>query len=95
MSKTGSQILIDALKKENVEYIFGLPGGVIIPLFDTLFDESDIKFILTRHEQAAGHAADGYARATGKTGVCIVHSLHGLHTHGCHNGSGKNAPYRQ
>jgi len=74
MSKTGSQILIDALKKENVEYIFGLPGGVIIPLFDTLFDESEIKFILTRHEQAAGHAADGYARATGKVGVCIVTS---------------------
>ncbi|NOR64815.1 MAG: hypothetical protein GQ468_02230, partial [Candidatus Scalindua sp.] len=48
MSRTGSQILIDALKKENVEYIFGLPGGVIIPLFDTLYDESDIKFILTR-----------------------------------------------
>ena len=74
MHKTGSQILIDALKKENVEYIFGLPGGVIIPLFDTLFDESEIKFILTRHEQAAGHAADGYARATGRVGVCIVTS---------------------
>ena len=74
MKKTGSQILIDALKKEDVEYIFGLPGGVIIPLFDTLFDESEIKFILTRHEQAAGHAADGYARATGKVGVCIVTS---------------------
>jgi acetolactate synthase I/II/III large subunit len=74
MKKTGSQILINALKKENVEYIFGLPGGVIIPLFDTLFDESEIKFILTRHEQAAGHAADGYARATGKVGVCIVTS---------------------
>jgi len=74
MKKAGSQILIDALKKENVEYIFGLPGGVIIPLFDTLFDESEIKFILTRHEQAAGHAADGYARATGKVGVCLVTS---------------------
>ncbi len=74
MHKTGSQILIDALKKEDVEYIFGLPGGVIIPLFDTLFDETDINFILTRHEQAAGHAADGYARATGKVGVCIVTS---------------------
>ena len=74
MSKTGSQILIDALKKENVEYIFGLPGGVVIPLFDTLFDYSDLKFILTRHEQAAGHAADGYARATGKVGVCVVTS---------------------
>ena len=74
MEKTGSQVLIDALKKENVEYIFGLPGGVVIPLFDTLFDYSDLKFILTRHEQAAGHAADGYARATGKVGVCLVTS---------------------
>src|SRR3989337_1673466 len=74
MSKTGSQILIDTLKNENVEYIFGLPGGVVIPLFDTLFDNTDLKFILTRHEQAAGHAADGYARATGKVGVCIVTS---------------------
>ncbi len=74
MLKTGSQILIDSLKKENVEYIFGLPGGVVIPFFDTLFDYSDIKFILTRHEQAAGHAADGYSRATGKVGVCVVTS---------------------
>lgn len=74
MSRTGSEILIDVLKKEGVEYIFGLPGGVVIPLFDKLFDYSDLKFILTRHEQAAGHAADGYARATGKVGVCIVTS---------------------
>lgn len=73
MTRTGSQILIDVLKKEGVEYIFGIPGGVVIPLFDTLFD-ADLKFILTRHEQAAGHAADGYARATGKVGVCIVTS---------------------
>src|SRR3989338_248072 len=74
MSKTGSQILIDTLKNENVEYIFGLPGGVVIPLFDTLFDNTDLKFILTRHEQGAAHAADGYARATGKVGVCFATS---------------------
>lgn len=73
MSRTGSQILIDTLKEEKVEYVFGLPGGAVIPLFDHLFD-SDIKFILTRHEQGAGHMADGYARATGKVGVCIVTS---------------------
>ncbi|GJQ58406.1 MAG: biosynthetic-type acetolactate synthase large subunit [Candidatus Scalindua sp. AMX11] len=73
MARTGSQILIDALKQENVEYVFGLPGGAVIPLFDHLMD-SDIKFILARHEQGAGHAADGYARATGKVGVCIVTS---------------------
>ncbi len=73
MPRTGSQILLDALKEEKVEYIFGLPGGAVIPLFDHIMD-SDIKFILARHEQGAGHAADGYARATGKVGVCIVTS---------------------
>lgn len=73
MIKTGSQILLDALIREGVEYIFGIPGGVVLPLFDKLYD-SPIKFILTRHEQAAGHAADGYARATGKVGVCLATS---------------------
>ncbi len=73
MIKTGSQILVDALIREGVDYVFGIPGGAVLPLFDTLF-ESPIKFILTRHEQGAGHAADGYARATGKAGVCIVTS---------------------
>ncbi len=73
MIKTGSQILVDALIREGVEYVFGIPGGVVLPLFDVLF-ESPIKFILTRHEQGAGHAADGYARATGKVGVCLVTS---------------------
>lgn len=73
MEKTGSQILIDSLINEGVEYVFGIPGGVLIPLFDTLYD-SPLKFILTRHEQAAGHAADGYARATGKVGTCLATS---------------------
>lgn len=73
MIKTGSQILLDALIREGVEYIFGIPGGVVLPLFDKLYD-SPIKFVLTRHEQAAGHAADGYARATGKVGVCLATS---------------------
>jgi acetolactate synthase-1/2/3 large subunit len=70
---TGAQILIDCLKREGVELIFGYPGGQILPTFDKLYD-SDIRFILTRHEQAAAHAADGYARATGKPGVCLVTS---------------------
>lgn len=65
--------MIDSLLNEGVEYVFGIPGGVLIPLFDTLYD-SQIKFILTRHEQGAGHAADGYARATGKAGVCLATS---------------------
>lgn len=74
MKKTGAQIIIDALIQENVEVLFGYPGGVVIPIFDVLYDTKEIKFILTRHEQAAAHAADGYARATGKVGVCLATS---------------------
>ena len=70
---TGAQILIECLKREGVEVMFGYPGGVVLPLFDKLYD-APIKFILTRHEQAAAHAADGYARATGKVGVCLATS---------------------
>ncbi|MBN1913142.1 MAG: biosynthetic-type acetolactate synthase large subunit [Candidatus Omnitrophica bacterium] len=66
----GAQVLIECLKREGVEVIFGYPGGQVLPIFDKIYD-SDIKFILTRHEQAAAHAADGYARVTGKVGVCI------------------------
>ncbi len=71
---TGSQTVVEVLKKEGVDTIFGYPGGAVIPLFDALYDEESINLILTRHEQAAVHAADGYARSTGKTGVCIVTS---------------------
>jgi len=70
---TGSQMIIKCLKEEGVEVIFGYPGGKVIPLYDALFD-SDIRHILVRHEQGAAHAADGYARVTGKTGVCIATS---------------------
>ncbi|MDD5292471.1 MAG: biosynthetic-type acetolactate synthase large subunit, partial [Candidatus Omnitrophica bacterium] len=70
---TGAQIFVEALKKENVEIIFGYPGGQVLPIFDKLYD-AGIRFILTRHEQGAAHAADGYARATGKVGVCIATS---------------------
>ena len=70
---TGAQILIKCLKREGVEVIFGYPGGQVLPIFDEIYD-MDIKFILTRHEQGAAHAADGYARATGKVGVCIATS---------------------
>jgi len=69
----GSEILIECLKREGVDVIFGYPGGSVIPLFDKLY-ESDIKFYLVRHEQGAAHMADGYARATGKVGVCIATS---------------------
>lgn len=74
MKKSGAEILIDALIKEKVEYVFGYPGGVVIPIFDVLYDAQKIKVILTRHEQAAAHAADGYARATGRPGVCLATS---------------------
>jgi len=74
MKMTGAEILVESLKKEGVEVLFGYPGGVVIPIFDTLYDEQEIRFVLTRHEQAAAHAADGYARATGKAGVCLATS---------------------
>ncbi|MBS7648948.1 biosynthetic-type acetolactate synthase large subunit [Candidatus Bathyarchaeota archaeon] len=67
---SGAKGLIEALKKENVEVIFGIPGGAILPVYDVLYD-SDIKHILMRHEQCAAHAADGYARASGRAGVCM------------------------
>lgn len=70
---TGAQILIESLKKEKVEVIFGYPGGQVLPIFDKLYD-AGLNFILTRHEQGAAHMADGYARATGKVGVCIATS---------------------
>ncbi|MBU4149423.1 MAG: biosynthetic-type acetolactate synthase large subunit, partial [Candidatus Omnitrophica bacterium] len=73
MKMTGAKIFIEALKKEGVEIMFGYPGGVVLPIFDALYD-SGINFILTRHEQGAAHAADGYARATGKVGVCLATS---------------------
>ena len=69
----GSQILLESLRRAGVEVIFGYPGGQVLPIFDSLYD-FDIKFILTRHEQGAAHAADGYARATGKVGVCLATS---------------------
>ena len=71
---TGAQILIECLKREGVEVMFGYPGGAVLPIFDKLYDADFLKFILTRHEQAAAHAADGYARATGKVGVCLATS---------------------
>jgi acetolactate synthase-1/2/3 large subunit len=73
MKKTGSQIIVECLKKEGVELIFNYPGGAVLPLFDEL-QSAPFRQVLVRHEQAAVHAADGYARATGKVGVVIVTS---------------------
>ena len=73
MKKTGAQILIESLIREGVEIIFGYPGGATLPIYDVLYD-APIKHILVRHEQGAAHMADGYARATGKVGVCLATS---------------------
>ena len=73
MELTGAQIMMEVLKEEGVDTIFGFPGGVVIDLFDELA-KTDIRRVLVRHEQGAVHAADGYARASGKTGVCLVTS---------------------
>jgi acetolactate synthase-1/2/3 large subunit len=70
---TGAQIIMEILKEEGVDTVFGFPGGAIIDINDEL-DKTDIHYILVRHEQAAVHAADGYARASGKVGVCLVTS---------------------
>ena len=70
MKMTGAQALIKSLEKEGVEVMFGYPGWQIMPTYDVLLDSS-ILHILTRHEQGAAHAADGYAHATGRVGVCM------------------------
>jgi len=70
---SGAEAILECLKREGVEVMFGLPGGVLLPLYDAIYD-SDIRHILVRHEQAAAHAADGYARATGRVGVCLATS---------------------
>ena len=73
MKITGAKIFIESLLKEGVDTIFGFPGGAVLPIYDALYD-APIRHILARHEQGATHAADGYARATGKPGVCVVTS---------------------
>jgi acetolactate synthase-1/2/3 large subunit len=73
MELSGAQIMMEVLKEEGVDTIFGFPGGVVIDIFDELA-KTDIRRVLVRHEQGAVHAADGYARASGKTGVCLVTS---------------------
>ncbi len=74
MQLSGGEILIQFLKDEGVEFVFGYPGGAVLHIYDALFRQEDVKHILVRHEQGATHAADGYARATGKPGVVLVTS---------------------
>jgi len=71
---TGARLVVEALVQENVKIIFGYPGGAVLPIYDELFKQKQIMHILVRHEQAAVHAAEGYARSTGKTGVVLVTS---------------------
>jgi acetolactate synthase-1/2/3 large subunit len=101
-------MIVRALEDEGVEYIFGYPGGAALHIYDAIFKADSVPHILVRHEQAATHAADGYARATGKPGVVLVTSgpgatnaitghcdgLHGLDTNGRYFWSGTESPDR-
>src|SRR5271167_4530439 len=71
---TGAQIVVRALVDQGVEVLFGYPGGAVLPIYDALFDEPRLRHVLVRHEQGAAHAAEGYARSTGKPGVVLVTS---------------------
>ena len=74
MQLTGAQSVIRSLEELDVEVIFGIPGGAVLPVYDPLFDSKKLRHVLVRHEQGAGHAASGYAHATGKVGVCMATS---------------------
>ncbi|MGE3153562.1 MAG: biosynthetic-type acetolactate synthase large subunit [Nitrospiraceae bacterium] len=78
MKLTGAEIFIESLKREGVKTIFALPGGVVLKIFDMLHQQKDVEVILTRHEQGAGHMAEGYAKATGRAGVALVTSGPGM-----------------
>ncbi|MEO8519331.1 MAG: thiamine pyrophosphate-binding protein, partial [Dermatophilaceae bacterium] len=71
---TGAQSLVMALEALGVDTVFGIPGGAILPAYDPLLDSTKVRHILVRHEQGAGHAAEGYASASGKVGVCMATS---------------------
>ena len=78
MKKTGADIFVESLRHEGVKTVFGLPGGVVLKIFDVLCQQKDIELVLTRHEQAAAHMAEGYAKATGRAGVVLVTSGPGM-----------------
>lgn len=77
---SGNRLLVNALKEEGVEVVFGYPGACTIDISDELYRQNDIAVVLPRHEQALAHEADAYARTTGKVGVCLVTSGPGLPT---------------
>jgi acetolactate synthase-1/2/3 large subunit len=72
--RSGAQILVESLVRQGVEFVFGYPGGAVLPIYDALFGEERLRHILVRHEAGAAHAAEGYARSTGKPGVVLVTS---------------------
>ena len=78
MKKTGAEIFVESLKQEGVKVLFGIPGGVVLKIFDVLHQQKDVEVVLTRHEQGAAHMAEGYAKATGKVGVALVTSGPGM-----------------
>src|SRR6267143_2873959 len=71
---TGAAMVVRALIDHGVKHIFGYPGGAVLPIYDEIFQQSEVEHILVRHEQGAGHAAEGYSRSTGKPGVVLVTS---------------------
>jgi len=75
---SGAEIVVQSLKDEGVEFVFGYPGGAALHIYDAFYNQQDVQHILVRHEQGATHAADGYARATGKPGVVLVTSGPGV-----------------
>ena len=77
---TGARMVIQALTDQGVDTVFGYPGGAVLPIYDEIFQQNEIKHYLVRHEQGAVHAAEGYARATGKPGVVLVTSGPGATT---------------
>ena len=74
MELTGAEIFVRCLAEQGIDYVFGYPGGAVLPIYDALDQQDKVKHVLVRHEQAATHAADGYARATGRPGVVLVTS---------------------
>jgi acetolactate synthase-1/2/3 large subunit len=74
MKMTGAKALLECLKRQGVQVIYGYPGGAVIPIYDAIYDERDIRHVLVRHEQGAAHMAEGYAKVTGKVGVCLATS---------------------
>ena len=72
MELTGAEIFVRCLAEQGIDYVFGYPGGAVLPIYDTLYDVDFLKHILVRHEQGATHAAEGYAKATGKPGIVLI-----------------------